>query len=522
MRVSKIQIKDFKRFHDLTIDLGKEPKKIIALIGPNGCGKSSVLDAFVSKVITASSSIVLKGYIPQHFWRNKDNRWGSIKVLDKDENEIIHKNNEISIRSPYRYNTSLDIKEIKAVKRIQENEDGEISTIHIDDRIENNYRLLLAQYRDYLEENNVKPSEAKEYIMGNLNDSIKRCLDLEIVNLGNVEKGEGSIFFKKSDSDLKFSFNHLSSGEKEVVDIILDLYLRKSEYKGMIYLIDEPELHINTAIQRKLLHEINNLIDDEGQIWIATHSIGFMRAIQSDFADISQVIQFDDKTKYASKPVTLEAIKPNRKNWQAIFATALDDLTGLIAPKRIIYCEGKANKRAQEQGMDAQVLNNIFGKGYPDTIFVSSGGNTELDQRSEIALAILGKVFPDLEIWVFKDRDIGSGKYINEEERLEYLQNNQKNHRVMKRWEMENYLFDKEVLAAYCKNKGRSLDDNKYNEKISDIYNQAVKQLFVEIKKLCQITTSINPDNFKIELSKYITPNMEVYKELEKCIFNRE
>ena len=52
-----------------------------------------------------------------------------------------------------------------------------------------------------------------------------------------------------------------------------------------------------------------------------------MRAIQSDFADISQVIQFDDKTKYASEPVILEAIKPNRKNWQAIFATALDDLT---------------------------------------------------------------------------------------------------------------------------------------------------------------------------------------------------
>lgn len=74
MRVSKIQIKDFKRFHDLTIDLGKELKKIIALIGPNGCGKSSVLDAFVSKVITASSPIVSKGYIPQHFWRNKDNR----------------------------------------------------------------------------------------------------------------------------------------------------------------------------------------------------------------------------------------------------------------------------------------------------------------------------------------------------------------------------------------------------------------------------------------------------------------
>lgn len=523
MRVSKIQIKDFKRFHDLTIDLGKDPKKIIALTGPNGCGKSSVLDAFVSKVTNGRAPYISKGYMPQHFWRNEDSQWNAISILDKDENKIINKNNEVSIRSPYRYNTNLDIQEIKAVKRIQESDDNKISTVHIDDRIENNYRLLLAQYREYLEENDdITSSHARKLIIGELNNSIRKCLDLEIVSLGIVEKGEGSIFFKKSDSNIKISFNQLSSGEKEVVDIILDLYLRKLEYKGMIYLIDEPELHINTAIQRKLLHEINNLIDDEGQIWIATHSIGFMRAIQSDFADISQVIQFDDKTKYASEAVTLEAIKPNRKNWQAIFSTALDDLTGLIAPKRIIYCEGKANKQPQEQGMDAQVLNNIFGQTYPDTVFVSSGGNTELDQRSEIALAILGKVFPDLEIWVFKDRDIGSGKYINEEERLEYLQNNQKNHRVMKRWEMENYLFDKEVLAAYCQNKGRSLDDNKYNEKISDIYNQDVKQLVGEIKKLCQIMTNINPDNFKIELSKYITPNMEVYKELEKCIFSRE
>lgn len=524
MRVSKIEIRNFKRFHDLTINLGAEPKKIIALIGPNGCGKSSVLDAFATKILYSGFGTLegSKGWLPNYFWRGKDMQSNIINILDKDGNKIINREYEVSIRSPYRYNPNLDVKEIKAVESIQKNVDGKISTVHIDDRIENSYRLLLAQYRDYLEEKDVKPSEAKEYIMGELNESIKRCLDLEIVDLGNIEKGDGSIFFKKSDSDIKFSFNQLSSGEKEVVDIILDLYLRKLEYKGMIYLIDEPELHINTAIQRKLLHEINNLIDNEGQIWIATHSIGFMRAIQSDFSEISQVIQFDDKTKYASESAILEAIKPNRKNWQAIFATALDDLTGLIAPKRIIYCEGKATKKAEEQGMDAQVLNNIFGETHPDTVFVSSGGNTELDQRSEIALAILGKVFPDLEIWVFKDRDIGSGKDVSEQDRLEYLTNNPENHRVMKRWEMENYLFDKEVLAAYCQNKGRSLDESKYNEKISDIYSQDVKNLINEVKKLCQITTNINPDNFKIELSKHITTDMEVYKELENCIFDRE
>ena len=45
MRVRKIQLKNgYKRFQDLTIDLGIDAKRIIALVGPDGCGKSSVRD----------------------------------------------------------------------------------------------------------------------------------------------------------------------------------------------------------------------------------------------------------------------------------------------------------------------------------------------------------------------------------------------------------------------------------------------------------------------------------------------
>ena len=88
----------------------------------------------------------------------------------------------------------------------------------------------------FMQENDVKPSEARSKIIGDLNSSIKKCLDLEISNIGNVEAAQGSLYFKKPDDPKEFEFNVLSSGEKEVIDLLLDLYLRKDDYDGNCFL----------------------------------------------------------------------------------------------------------------------------------------------------------------------------------------------------------------------------------------------------------------------------------------------
>jgi len=46
MRIKKIQLKNFKRFTDLTIENIPEEAKLVLLIGSNGSGKSSIFDAF--------------------------------------------------------------------------------------------------------------------------------------------------------------------------------------------------------------------------------------------------------------------------------------------------------------------------------------------------------------------------------------------------------------------------------------------------------------------------------------------
>jgi hypothetical protein len=434
------------------------------------------------------------------------------------------RNTLISFRSCYRYNNQVKIAESRAMSPIGLNNYGAAVAADLDSKMEDNYRRLQAKFNRYRDDKDVKPSEAKAHIIGELNASLKRCLDLELDNLGNLEANEGTLYFRKPDYPKAFEFNVLSAGEKEAVDILLDLYLRRDDYDDTIFLIDEPELHINTAIQRKLLLEINRLVGANCQIWIATHSIGFLRALQEDLKDQCQVIRFMAGEKFGSLPITVEPVKPTLRIWREIFETALDDLVGLISPRLLIYCEGRDKPGAGgvERGLDANVFNEIFGAEQTDCQFVSSGGNTEPDQRSAIALALLSKVFPSLEIWVVKDRDMKSGKSVSEADRQQALNEGPTTLRILKRWEIENYLFDKEVLTAFCQKHGCTFDEVAYDKLVDNIVDDDVKGIANPLKACCGVDANYSTEKFKLELAAAMTPKMMVYMELRDCIFFRK
>lgn len=534
MKIKKLQLKNkYKRFFDLTIDLGDSPKKIIALVGPNGCGKSSVLDGMLFHH-NVHQSIGNKGNknsdyhsmdkTPNYSHENVvidfiDGKYQTIrdqKIKSGNENTIF------SFRSPYRYNSNLKVKESRATSEIRLNNYGATSAADLDDKMEENYRRLYIKYNRYLNDTeDCTVKQAKKKIIGDLNSSIGKCLGLEVSSIGSIEANEGTLYFKKTDHPNEFEFNVLSSGEKEVIDILLDLYLRQDEYCDTVFLLDEPELHINTSIQKNLLLEIDRLVGNNCQIWIATHSIGFLRTLQEDLKEKCQVIQFKESDNLAAKICTKIPMVTSRENWKEIFAVAIDDLTHLVCPKQIIYCEGKdkPGESGKEKGLDAQVFNKIFSDKYPDTLFVSSGGNTELDQRSAIAIAILSKAITALEVMVLKDRDMASGKKTTEADRKQYLKEHH-NHRILKRWEIENYLFDKEVLQKYCNVNGYKFLEEDYDNLVKNINDQDLKKATGKIKNICGIQTSINADKFKIILAEHIVEGMVVYEELKSCIFS--
>lgn len=529
-------MKGYKRFKDLTIDLGDNPARIVALVGPNGCGKSSVFDALLFRMNT---------YNPIGKGNRRDTMDVSYHSLHQDPSfgadnvDVMFtegrfdnvwrnqrnqgKNNLLSFRSSYRYNSKVKVAEIRSLDDIGSNRDGASTASAIDSKMKINYRRLLAKFSRHRDEKDVKPSEARRHVVDELNRSLKACLDVEIKSLGAVEDDRGTLYFMREDQEKPFEFDLLSAGEKEVVDLLLDLYLRQDIYDDTVFLIDEPELHVNTSIQRKLIREIDQMVGKDCQIWLATHSIGFLRALQEDFNADCQVIDFGKAQNLGSASCTLEPMPKTRANWKAVFETALDDLAGLICPKRLVYCEGKAESRTgEEKGLDANVYNKVFGETYYDTLFVSSGGNTEPAYASDLGISILSKVFNDMEILVLVDRDFASGKTTSQSDRQTHLTNNPSNHRVLKRWEIENYLYDREVLRKYCEDHGLEFDKQRYAKAVGDIMNDNVKDSTGAIKVACGIKGNISAHIFKLQLASYITPDTEVYRELEDCIFRGE
>ena len=239
------------------------------------------------------------------------------------------------------------------------------------------------------------------------------------------------------------------------------------------------------------------------QLWIATHSIGFVRKACELMRQQDNVAFMDFSEHNLDQDVEISPSVPRRSFWHRAYRVALDDLADLITPEHIVICEG-ANSRA-DKGFDAACYNDLFAESHPDTLFVSYGGASEVVGSGPL-IAVLRAVSTGAAISRLIDRDDMTVS-AREQKIAAGL-------RVLRRRELENYLYDPDVLKTFLESSGRvaSIDSvlceqaqllNGVSVATADM-KKVSQDLLVSIKQLTGIP---NLGNNRIEFAQqYLVP----------------
>ena len=284
--------------------------------------------------------------------------------------------------------------------------------------------------------------------------------------------------------------------------------------------LDEPEIHLNPAVQASVLTELMGLLPKGSQLWIATHSVGMIRRAFDIAAGSPSRVAFLDfgQVEGPAPDVRLTPSQPSARLLRKAMDIALDDLANLLAPEVLVICEG-SQVSDRVHAWDERIYREIFRDMHPLLEFRSSGGKADLDQAAAIAAVIA----PGTRILKLRDRDDlapeGRTRILNDDPTL----------RVLERRSLESYLLDDEVLGALVADRHDRVGDAAHQlEAARDAATRpngsakgSIGAVFNVAKTVLANTEGLgeNASQFSADvLAKLITPDMSVRKELETVL----
>lgn len=532
MKISKITLQRFKRFTDLTIADIPETAKLIVLVGPNGSGKTSLFEALNHWYkVSGFNDHGQQDYIEKKDGIATTGNWYQNKVQIEFFNNQQFNREQIKgkfyFRTAYRNEPDFTVSSLN--KQNDPTKSVKLANLMQNDMtVSENYNRLVAQTLAGVYEitNNTKTVEQlREELIGKIKLSLSTVFDdLNLSSIGDP-LSNGSFYFEKGSSK-DFHYKNLSAGEKSVFDLLLDMIIKSTFYTDAVFCIDEPEAHMHTRLQSKVLKELYKLTPNNSQLWISTHSIGMLKEAEDIEQQNPGTVVFLD---FDSRDFDLtEVMRPtliNKAIWDRFFDLAFADFAKLIAPKRIVFCEGTSQGRKYKD-FDAQIYGKILGQKYHDTKFISVGSSTELEDIENQSIKMVSNILKSSEIVKFVDRDDKSPQEVQELLR--------KGIRTSTRRNIECYLFDDELISKLCEQQGKSAllaeclkaKNDAIQESISrgnpaDDIKSASGKIFTELKRILSLTQCGNNNCAFIRdtMAPLVSEDTLLYSELEKDIF---
>lgn len=236
---------------------------------------------------------------------------------------------------------------------------------------------------------------------------------------------------KYSNGEQELLLNTLSSGEKEVVNIVFDFILRSPS--NCIVFFDEPEIHLHPELSYKLIQTLTSLGDNNQFIFCThspeiitaslEHSVIFVAPPVGDDVNQAIIVSEDDDTNRALK--------------------LLGQSVGVIAlGKRIVLIEG------EHASLDKQTYGAILKDSFPELILVPSGGKGLIKSFSVLLKEVLEKSIWGVGFFMLCDRDvIPLSKKETEPEKLV-----SERFQIIRKYHLENYFLDADVIAKVFQN----------------------------------------------------------------------
>lgn len=451
MNVREIRLTNFKRFTDTAITDIPIAARLVMLVGPNGCGKSSLIDAahMWHRQHWAHSGNWDETYHRKQIpgvagtWQNSV----TLTFHDPQPATDEQRRKAVYARSAYRNDPEFQFDNLsRVVPAVQEFRINRL--IDNDQAVSLNYRRLVSQgFEDVYEraQPELTIGEFRERSIGEIRDVMQRLFPGLVLNsLGNPLSA-GTFRFDKGDSKA-FLYKNLSGGEKAAFDLLLDLLIKRREFDDTVFFIDEPEAHMSPGLQSALLDELFRAVPENSQLWLATHSIGMMRKAR----DVAQgnpgsVVFLDFDGANFDLPLTLHPIEPSRPFWKRAMQIALDDLAGYVTPERVVLCEGGRLEGGAD--FDAECYNEIFQIEYPHMVFLGAGNADDIQNDPRGVGRLLSALAPGVRVTRVIDRDDRT------DEEIRALRTQQV--RVLSRRTIESYLLDDSVLQSICETFGQ-------------------------------------------------------------------
>ncbi|HEV3324187.1 MAG TPA: AAA family ATPase [Puia sp.] len=445
MKIKSLQLKNFKRFTDLTLQGIPDDAKLVLLIGSNGSGKSSVFDAFgflagqnqkawqqTEDTYYRKSAGEPFEIILESFEYGKE---GLIKGALQRSTKLVASN--FYGRTSFRQIPRIGRTQLGSSFNIESDTDRPKSFIDRDERFENDLEHIFGKLlREYFVSQD--KSEIYNKVINPINDAFKRIFGenketlLQLENLIPPLEGKiAEVTFNKGGSF--FHYNYLSAGEKEIFNILINLVARKEYYQDTIFFFDEIDLHLNTKLQYNFLKElVENWISKNCQFWTASHSLGFIQyAKESDHAVI---FDFDDYNFDHPKILT-----PEPKDNSDIYEIAVNKeiLPSLFKDYSVFFVENK----------DRNYYSSV---NIPHIIFVQADNKKAVYHKTKNG-----------DFYGIIDRDFLTDDDINEIEK-QYTKL-----KVLRLYSIENYLYHPDNLEEYFSVKKLSYDKETYKQNLA-------------------------------------------------------